>query len=54
MRQSWIERRLASSDGNNTQMHLARKGVTTEEMRYVAAREELEPEFVRSEIARGA
>src|SRR4028119_166431 len=53
MRAEWIKRRLAKSDGNNSQMHLARKGVITEEMHYVAAREELEPEFVRSEIARG-
>jgi phosphomethylpyrimidine synthase len=36
-----------------TQMHLAREGVITDPMRYVAGREELEPELVRSEIARG-
>lgn len=53
MRAEWIERRLAKSDGNNSQMHLARQGEITEEMQYVAAREELEPEFVRDEIARG-
>jgi phosphomethylpyrimidine synthase len=53
MRAAWIERRLKNSDGNNTQMHLARKGEVTEEMRYVAARESLAPEFVRDEIARG-
>ena len=47
MRAAWIERRLKNSDGNNTQMHLARKGEITEEMRYVAAREELTPEFIR-------
>lgn len=34
-------------------MHYARKGVITEEMQYVAKREKLEPEFVRSEVARG-
>ena len=34
-------------------MHLARQGVITEEMEYVARREKLEPELVRSEIARG-
>ncbi|NJK32819.1 MAG: phosphomethylpyrimidine synthase ThiC, partial [Deltaproteobacteria bacterium] len=39
--------------GNVTQMHLARQGVITEEMRFVAIREQVEPEFVRSEIARG-
>ncbi len=65
LRTEWIEARLAAagSDGspalsaaegrNVTQMHLARKGVVTEEMRYVAAREKLDAEFVRSEVARG-
>ena len=42
MRAQWIERRLKKSDGNNSQMHLARKGEITEEMHYVAAREELD------------
>jgi len=36
-----------------TQMHHARKGEITAAMRTVAQREELEPELVRSEIARG-
>ena len=53
MRTEWITRRLKTSDGNNSQMHLARRGEITEEMRYVAAREELAPEFIRDEIARG-
>src|SRR5215216_6359600 len=53
MREEWTARRLQQSDGNNSQMHLARQGEITEEMQYVAAREELEPEFVRSEVARG-
>ncbi|MCI0402403.1 MAG: phosphomethylpyrimidine synthase ThiC, partial [Acidobacteria bacterium] len=34
-------------------MHLARQGFITEEMRFVAAREKCEPEFVRAEVARG-
>jgi len=34
-------------------MHYARKGVITEEMTFVALREKIEPELVRSEIARG-
>src|SRR4029077_247916 len=38
---------------NMSQMHLARKGVVTEEMFFVAKREKIEPELVRSEIARG-
>ncbi len=52
-RAEWIARRLATSDGNNTQMHYARQGLITEEMRFVALREQLDPEFVRSEIACG-
>ena len=36
-----------------TQLHYARRGVTTPEMRFVAQREGLEPEFVRAEVARG-
>jgi phosphomethylpyrimidine synthase len=34
-------------------MHFARRGEITEEMVYVARREKLDPELVRSEIARG-
>ena len=36
-----------------TQLHYARQGIITPEMRFVAARENMEAEFVRSEIARG-
>ncbi len=36
-----------------TQMHFARKGVVTEEMLYVAERERVAPEVIRTEIARG-
>jgi len=36
-----------------TQMHCARQGVITEEMQYVAWRENLPVELVRSEVARG-
>lgn len=36
-----------------TQMHYARKGIITPEMEYVAIRENMEPQFVRDEIARG-
>ena len=39
--------------GRATQMHYARRGIITPEMRFVAARENCDPEFVRSEIARG-
>jgi phosphomethylpyrimidine synthase len=36
-----------------TQMHYARRGEITPEMRFVAAREQLDAELVRDEIARG-
>ncbi len=39
--------------GNVTQMHYARKGVVTPEMEFIALRENLDKEFVRSEVARG-
>lgn len=40
--------------GNNvTQMHYARRGLVTPEMEFAALRENMDPEFVRSEIARG-
>jgi phosphomethylpyrimidine synthase len=41
------------SRGNVTQMHYARQGMVTSEMEFVALREGLDPEFVRSEVARG-
>jgi len=52
-REAWIQRRLAEKPANVTQMHFARRGIITEEMRFVAIRENVEAEFVRSEIARG-
>jgi phosphomethylpyrimidine synthase len=36
-----------------TQMHYARRGIITPEMEFIAIREQVDPEFVRSEIARG-
>src|SRR5271167_4613128 len=58
MRDSWIETREAKvataiGNPNMTQMHFARQGVITEEMRFVAGREKIEPEPIRSEVARG-
>src|SRR5208282_4996612 len=53
-RSEWIDRRKAENhDGNFSQMHYARKGVVTEEMKYVADREKLSAELVRDEVARG-
>ncbi len=43
----------AKSGKNVTQMHYARKGIITPEMEFVAIRENCDPEFVRSEVARG-
>ncbi len=49
-----MERKTHHSNQNNiTQMHYARKGITTEEMKFVAESEGIEPEFVKAEIARG-
>ncbi len=53
LRAPWIERRRARGDRNLSQMHYARRNLITEEMAFVAAREGVTPEFVRSEIARG-
>jgi len=54
-RAAWIEARRAQAeaDGNWSQMHFARAGIITEEMRFCAIRENVEAEFVRDEIARG-
>ncbi|MEM9802630.1 MAG: phosphomethylpyrimidine synthase ThiC, partial [Planctomycetota bacterium] len=53
-RGEWVEaRRAAGETGNASQMHFARRGIVTEEMVFAAAREGVEPEFVRSEIACG-
>ncbi|HLW81645.1 MAG TPA: phosphomethylpyrimidine synthase ThiC [Candidatus Acidoferrales bacterium] len=57
LRDAWIEKRLQSAgvNGNRnvSQMHYARLGIITEEMEYVAKREKITPELVRSEVARG-
>jgi phosphomethylpyrimidine synthase len=57
LRDGWIEKRLATAgvNGNRnvSQMHYARLGIVTEEMAYVAKREKLDAELVRSEVARG-
>ena len=45
--------RRAKAGGNVSQMHYARRGEITPEMEFVAIRENCEPEFVRSEVARG-
>ena len=54
-RSDWVKKRAAlqGNDPNVTQMHYARQGVITDEMEYVAKRENLTPEMIRSEVARG-
>ena len=57
-RSAWIaSRSLPTTPGSErrvpTQLRYARDRVITEEMRHVAQRENLEPELVRAEIARG-
>jgi len=51
MRTEWLKKR--EGDNVRTQMFYAKQGIITEEMKYVAELEKLEPELVRSEVARG-
>ena len=56
-RAEWIVKRKAEAertgDRNMSQMHFARKGMITEEMAFVAQREKISAELVRSEVAKG-
>ena len=51
MRASWVESRRGQA--NVSQMHFARQGVVTEEMAFVAQRENLPESLVMEEVARG-
>src|SRR5512139_932534 len=51
MRAEWVAKRRGQADV--TQLRLARRGIVTEEIAHVAARERLAPELVRDEVARG-
>ena len=53
LRAPWTARRVTRGDRNFSQMHCARRGEITEEMCFVALRENLAPAFVRDEIAAG-
>ncbi|KAJ8553065.1 hypothetical protein K7X08_020458 [Anisodus acutangulus] len=53
LRKEWINRREKLGGPRYTQMYYAKQGIITEEMAYCAAREQMDPEFVRSEVARG-
>src|SRR2546428_2329642 len=52
LREGWIAGR-EPVNGAVTQLAYARAGVITEEMRFCAAREAMDPEFVRAEVAAG-
>src|SRR5664280_1150046 len=51
MRTDWVAKR--QDDKIRTQMHYARQGIITEEMHFVAHREQIASELVRSEVALG-
>ena len=51
MRASWVSPRKGQA--NVSQLHYARQGVVTEEMAYVAKRENLPESLVMEEVARG-
>ena len=51
MRAEWVVKRRGQN--NVSQMHYARQGLITEEMDYVAKRENLPVELIRDEVARG-
>ncbi|MEK5429459.1 phosphomethylpyrimidine synthase ThiC [Lysinibacillus sp. FSL R7-0073] len=49
-----VRKPLRAKKGKNvTQLHYARRGIITPEMEFVAIRENMDPDFVRSEIAAG-
>ena len=48
-----LNRTVLRGNGRVTQLHYARRGIVTPEMDYIAVREGMTPEFVRSEVARG-
>ena len=52
-RAAWVQARIDRGDTNFSQMHYARKGIITEEMRFIAQREDVLPSFVRDEVAQG-
>ncbi|MBV6492808.1 MAG: Phosphomethylpyrimidine synthase [Turneriella sp.] len=52
-RAEWVKARQAAGDKTPTQMYYARKGIVTEEMQFVAKRENMSVDFVMSEVARG-
>jgi phosphomethylpyrimidine synthase len=51
-REAWVAAREAKGD-HGTQLTWARAGIITPEMAFIAAREHMEPSFVRDEVAAG-
>jgi phosphomethylpyrimidine synthase len=51
LREPWVAPRRGAQ--TVTQLHYARKGLVTPEVEFIAIREGFDPEFVRSEVARG-
>lgn len=51
LRDEWIVKR--EEGANRSQMHYARQGIVTGEMKFVAEREGLRPELIRDEIVKG-
>jgi len=51
IREEWISKR--EKDKNPTQMYYAKNNITTPEMIFVSERENIDVEFVKSEVARG-
>lgn len=49
-RQQWVANRQVAGHSTPTQMFYAKQGIVTEEMAFVAAREQMPVEFVRSEV----
>ena len=52
IRAEWVAKRDARGDKVQTQQFYAKQGVITEEMAFCAARERIDPEFIRSEVCR--
>ncbi len=52
-RAAWVREREHRGDTNFSQLHYARRGIVTPEMRFAAIREDMDPELVRAEIAAG-
>ena len=50
IRAEWVAKRDARGDKVQTQQYYAKQGIITEEMAFCAARERIDPEFVRSEV----